>query len=126
MIYAINLAPFVPVCLHCGEIGPDGALFCTKCGFTLPQAGVGPTPLPPAASVPAGAMPQGGAPATFRPAAPPYRTAALPVAYAAPVAAVPGAVGPIAPPPSAKYCVKCRTPISQAAVYCPVCQQPQA
>lgn len=119
MIYAINLAPFVPVCLHCGEIGPDGALFCTKCGFTLPQAGVGPTPLPPAASVPAGAMMQGGA-------APPYRTAAPPSAYAAPVAAVAGAVGPIAPPPSAKYCVKCRTPISQAAVYCPVCQQPQA
>ena len=126
MIYAINLAPGVPVCLHCGEIGPDGALFCTKCGYTLPQEGVGPTPPSPLASVPAGAMPHGATPPAFRPAPPPYRVPALPASYVAPLAAVPGAVGPIAPPPSAKYCVKCRTPISQAAVYCPVCQQPQA
>ncbi len=43
-----------------------------------------------------------------------------PAIYAAPAGA-----GPIPPPPSGKYCVRCRTIISRAAVYCPVCQQPQ-
>ncbi len=116
MIYGINLAPFVTVCLHCGEIGPDGALFCAKCGYTLPQVDTAATPPPPAAaatpSVPAGtALPR------LAPTVPPTGP------YI--VVAAPGAAGPIAPPPSGKFCIRCRTVISRSAVYCPVCQQPQ-
>jgi len=125
VLYRINLAPGVPTCLHCGEPGPDGALFCTKCGFTLPQgdqSGRGlpsvPTPavVPPAPARAPGTVPP--PPLGFVPVAPPG-------AYAAPVAVVPGAVGPIPPPRLAKYCVRCGTLIAQPAVYCPVCQQPQ-
>ncbi|MCI4365635.1 MAG: zinc-ribbon domain-containing protein, partial [Thermoplasmata archaeon] len=32
------------VCLHCGQLAPDAALFCPKCGFTLPQGGSPPSP----------------------------------------------------------------------------------
>jgi RNA polymerase subunit RPABC4/transcription elongation factor Spt4 len=124
VIYAINLAPFVPVCLHCGELNPDGGLFCTKCGYTLPQVGSTP-PVPPPAPAPGSSSPLQSPPPT-RPAPPfPYPTAGPMGAYAVPAPSIPGAVGPIPPPPSAKYCVRCRTIIARAAVYCPVCQQPQ-
>lgn len=112
------------VCLHCGELAPDGALFCTKCGFTLPQVD------PRAAGVPAPA----GPPASAAPSTPPAPAAVSPgyayggrppmVPYALAIPA--GAVPAVPPPPGAKYCVRCRTIISAAAVYCPVCQQPQA
>ena len=128
MIYAINLAPDVSVCLHCGELNPDGALFCTKCGFTLPQVGGQPTPTAPPTAAPS--------PTATAPSPPPSVSGAVShptYSYPSPggpspylVAAPPAAVGPIAPPPSGKYCVHCRTIISQAAVYCPVCQRPQA
>ena len=109
----------MPVCQHCGETGPAGALFCTKCGYTLPQAeGIGavkppgpPTPL---------------APPTPYPAVAPTYPILLPTApYIVPAASAPGALGPIPPPPNAKYCTRCGTVIAQPAVYCPVCQQPQ-
>jgi len=38
----------------------------------------------------------------------------------------PGSMGPIAPPPNAKFCTRCGNLIARPAVYCPVCQQPQA
>jgi RNA polymerase subunit RPABC4/transcription elongation factor Spt4 len=112
--YAINLAPSVTVCLHCGEIAPDGTLFCAKCGYTLPQVD------PNAAAPPAPVRP--GAPAP-----PPVVATNAPAGVGAYVAsaAPPGLSPPIAAPPSGKYCVRCRTIISRAAVYCPVCQQPQ-
>ena len=124
MIYAINLAPYVAVCLHCGEIGPDGALFCTKCGYTLPQADLAPSPISPAS---AGAVaPARAAPSTSAAPPPaPYGALPPPTAYAVPTTVIPGAVGPIPAPPSGKYCVRCRTIIARSAVYCPVCQQPQ-
>lgn len=137
MIYGINLAPHgMPVCLHCGELGPDGALFCPKCGFTLPQVQP-PSPAGSAAPTPSAAVP-GSAPATapstgFAPTAPPSPPLARPYAYPVPVPPTTyimptpaGAAGPIPPPPSAKYCNRCGTLISRVAVYCPVCQQPQS
>ena len=130
MIYAINLAPFVPVCLHCGELNPDGALFCTKCGFTLPQVEGSPAPGAPS-SAPAATPTSSAAPprpVSARSTAPPpgytYAPSVGPPAYLAPIPV--DAVGPIAPPLAGKYCIHCRTIISQAAVYCPVCQRPQA
>ncbi len=121
----------MPVCLHCGEIGAEGALFCGKCGYTLPQPGseaappaptaarppgpVTPSPAPAAAAAPAGVLPPR--------ASAPYAPVGV---YAVPVAGAPGAVGPMPAPPNAKYCARCGTLISAAAVYCPVCQQPQA
>ena len=39
MLYRINLAPAMSTCLHCGETGPDGALFCPKCGYTIMRRG---------------------------------------------------------------------------------------
>lgn len=124
------------VCLHCGELGPDGALFCPKCGYTLPQVEPAPTPAatPPGASAasagsppPAVVAPPPGVPRAFPvpPAVAPYfyPGGGPPLAYVAPLP--PGAVGPIPPPPGGKYCTRCRTVISFAAVYCPVCQQPQ-
>lgn len=114
------------VCLHCGEPGAPGALFCTKCGYTLPQGAAGPAaPFPLGSGVtPAPGTPAGAPPPPFRPAAP------APFAYPyAPHLAIasfpPGAVGPSLPPPNAKYCVRCGSVIAQPAVYCPVCQQPQ-
>ncbi|HTT14496.1 MAG TPA: zinc-ribbon domain-containing protein [Thermoplasmata archaeon] len=107
----------MPVCLHCGELAPDGALFCTKCGYTLPQVDGSPPPPPP--------PPPNSPPGASSPPAPVplYVPVTAPASYAVPV--VPGATGPMAPPSSGKYCVRCRTVISRAAVYCPVCQQPQ-
>jgi RNA polymerase subunit RPABC4/transcription elongation factor Spt4 len=117
----INLASGVTVCLHCGELASEGALFCTKCGYTLPQAGAAPPPPPAAAG--------GGAPApsSTLPPPPPGGTVPYPAptGYAVLASSVPGATAPMAPPPNGKYCVRCRTVISRAAVYCPVCQQPQ-
>ncbi len=119
------------VCLHCGEPAAEGALFCAKCGYTLPQAEASPPPVAaPVPVTPPGAVSVPSAPQVaavpYRPVAPfpPYGGAQAPVAYVAPVP--PGASGPISPPPSAKYCVRCGTLITRVAVYCPVCQQPQA
>jgi RNA polymerase subunit RPABC4/transcription elongation factor Spt4 len=115
----------VPVCLHCGEIGPEGALFCTKCGFTLPQ-GDAPVPIPPRplrSSAPVPAAPPFAPPVPGIPAGYPMVLQAVP--YIVPAAAIPGAMGPVPPPPNAKYCTRCGTMIAQPAVYCPVCQQPQ-
>lgn len=116
----MNLALVVPVCLHCGELGAEGALFCPKCGYTLPQSGGAPAAAPPPVAPP---TPRSG-PATPYPAAT-WGPVVPPGAYAAPSASVPGAVGAIPPPPSAKYCVRCASLISAPAVYCPICQQPQ-
>lgn len=123
VIYTINLAPAVPVCLHCGENAPDGALFCAKCGFTLPQGDAPPiSPLPPS---PRGGMASPAPPPPAPPPPPPVMAAGGPSAYAVPPGSIGAMTGPIAAPPSGKYCVRCRTIISRAAVYCPVCQQPQ-
>ncbi len=118
----MKLSGSVPVCLHCGEMGSEGALFCGKCGYTLPQTEAG---------APAGAYSGRLPPASPVPPAPPtiasggWGPVVPPGAYAAPTDAVPGAVGAIPPPPFAKYCVRCAALISSPAVYCPVCQQPQ-
>jgi RNA polymerase subunit RPABC4/transcription elongation factor Spt4 len=116
----------MPVCLHCGEIGPDGALFCGKCGYTLPQEGMSPPSAPPPRGplAPGAATPAPGPPSAIPPArvSPPYAPVG---AYAVPVGPGSGAVGPIPPPAHAKYCVRCATLIARAAVYCPVCQAPQ-
>ncbi|HTT73466.1 MAG TPA: zinc-ribbon domain-containing protein [Thermoplasmata archaeon] len=112
----------MPVCLHCGELAPDGALFCTKCGYTLPQGEASPAVVPPPPGPPgvAGARPGSPAPPPL------YVPVAAPGSYAAPAPPpVPGATGPMAPPPNGKFCVRCRTLIARSAVYCPVCQQPQ-
>ncbi len=115
----------MPTCLHCGELGPEGALFCPKCGYTLPQSDSSGALPRPGTPIPATRTAAPGVPAPLPPIPPRYVPVAPPGAYAAPVAAVPGAVGPIAPPRFAKYCVRCGTVIAQPAVYCPVCQQPQ-
>jgi len=112
----------VPVCLHCGEISSEGALFCAKCGYTLPQEES------PVSTIPAG--PRGAVAAAPLPPTPPSGIARHgfasslggPGSVSVPT---PGAAPPIPPPPSAKYCVRCATLISRVAVYCPVCQQPQ-
>ena len=114
----------MPVCLHCGELGAPGALFCTKCGYTLPQgdgaaANVAATPPAP---VPVSGAPPSGAPSGY-PVGYPVVLQAVP--YIVPASSVPGALGPVAPPPNAKFCNRCGTAIAQPAVYCPVCEQPQ-
>lgn len=127
----------MPVCLHCGELGPEGSLFCTKCGYTLPQPGassvtpsIAPTVLPTPAAAPRPG-PSPASPYAQAPVAPsPYGAAmyspyGAPPAYAIRASAVPGSTAPINPPPGGKFCVHCRTVISVAAVYCPVCQRPQ-
>jgi RNA polymerase subunit RPABC4/transcription elongation factor Spt4 len=106
-------------CLHCGEIGAPGALFCTKCGYTLPQGDATPTPTP------APTAPRAVAATPVPPPPPGYPVVLAAIPYIAPANAVPGAMGPIPPPPNAKYCTRCATVIAQPAVYCPVCQQPQ-
>ncbi|MGP8077246.1 MAG: zinc-ribbon domain-containing protein [Thermoplasmata archaeon] len=113
----------MPVCLHCGEPGPPGALFCTKCGYTLPQADAAP-PIPsrPVVPPPATASPPPGTPMGY-PIGYPVVLQALP--YLVPASSIPGAVGAVPPPPNAKFCTRCGTLIAQPAVYCPVCQQPQ-
>ncbi|HTP54812.1 MAG TPA: zinc-ribbon domain-containing protein [Thermoplasmata archaeon] len=117
----------MPVCLHCGETGPEGALFCTKCGFTLPQ-GDAPAPIPARplpSSGPGGAAPASPSPLPASPAPPGYPMVLQAVPYIVPAASIPGAMDPVPPPPNAKYCTRCGTMIAQPAVYCPVCQQPQ-
>ncbi len=125
----------MPVCLHCGELASDGALFCAKCGYTLPQTGVGTGAPPLTPGVPLGtAAPSSGPPppAPIPAAQPaPYPPGLPAPPYVVPVsgptgAPPPGISGPIPPPPSGKYCVHCRTIIARAAAYCPVCQQPQS
>ena len=93
IIHAINLAPSVPVCLHCGELGPDGALFCTKCGYTLPQADAGSGTVPSTrsgrgASPPAGETAHGAA--SNRPLPADSASNGVPQR---PQSAIPGAVG---------------------------------
>ncbi|HXQ79557.1 MAG TPA: zinc-ribbon domain-containing protein [Thermoplasmata archaeon] len=122
------------VCLHCGELVNDGALFCTKCGYTLPQvdttAGASSNPLNRAPLTPGsntGTTPSGASPPPPPPPPPPgFPMSYVPGGYAMLSPPIPGSVGPIAPPPSGKYCIRCRTVISRVAVYCPVCQQPQS
>ncbi|MGA8663721.1 MAG: zinc-ribbon domain-containing protein [Thermoplasmata archaeon] len=118
------------VCQHCGELAPEGALFCVKCGFTLPQAGVagvgGQAPSPPA---PVGLWVSGSS-AGGSPVAPPLTPGAPPPpAPASRPLVTPPPVPPSSaywpPPPNGKYCVRCGTLIARPAVYCPVCQQPQ-
>ncbi|MGI0054442.1 MAG: double zinc ribbon domain-containing protein [Thermoplasmata archaeon] len=95
------------VCLHCGELAEPGALFCTKCGWTLPQGQDMAAPIVPRPPVRA---PSGASPVT------PYSSApAMPVA--------PSPLAGFAL--SAKPCIRCHTPIAPGAVYCPVCQSPQ-
>ncbi|HTS32398.1 MAG TPA: zinc-ribbon domain-containing protein [Thermoplasmata archaeon] len=115
------------VCVHCGTSAPDGTLFCPKCGFTLPQTGV---PSPAGAALPASAPPIAWAPASPptpapRPTSPPPPSAAAQPAPPPPPMWTPPPTVPISPPPNGKYCVRCGTLIARAAVYCPVCQQPQ-
>jgi RNA polymerase subunit RPABC4/transcription elongation factor Spt4 len=114
VIYGINIAPLVTVCLHCGTINIEGALFCAKCGYTLPQVEAAPPPVPP----PIPPLVPGASP-------PPRPNVGSPAAFVVLGATGGMPTGPIAPPPSGKYCIRCRTIISRAAVYCPVCQQPQ-
>ncbi len=109
----------MPVCLHCGEIGDDGALFCGKCGYTLPQG----APAPVAVAPPGPRAAPGVAPTV--PTPPSLGSTAPAGTYVTVVAPGTNLQGPIPPPPNAKYCARCRTPIAVAAVYCPVCQQPQ-
>jgi len=123
------------VCLHCGELASEGALFCTKCGYTLPQVDPSAKPATPASIT--AATPSGTPPLVASPSpAPVMPIVAAPIAFGwnytptgyavlAPPP-VPGAVGPMPPPPAGKYCIRCRTIISRVAVYCPVCQQPQS
>jgi RNA polymerase subunit RPABC4/transcription elongation factor Spt4 len=120
VIYVINLAPAVPVCLHCGEIAAEGALFCAKCGFTLPQVD---STLPTSPPIPRSPFPTAPVPGGV----PPPLTVApnSPSAQALPPGSIAAMTGPMAPPPAGKYCIRCRTIISRAAVFCPVCQQPQ-
>jgi len=108
----------VAACLHCGEPGPPGALFCTKCGFTLPQGSGDATSGEPRAAAPPPSPPLAPAPTG-------YPVVIPSVPYLLPASSIPGAVGPVPPPPNAKYCTRCGTMIAQPAVYCPVCQQPQ-
>lgn len=118
----MNLAADVAVCQHCGEMGAEGALFCGKCGYTLPQTSESAAPLP---HIPAAVPPPRAMAGPTPPTAAGWGPVVPPGAYAAPIDAVPGAVGSMPPPPSAKACVRCAALISAPAVYCPVCQQPQ-
>ncbi|MFZ0699082.1 MAG: zinc ribbon domain-containing protein [Thermoplasmata archaeon] len=107
----------MPVCLHCGTLADEGALFCTKCGWTLPQdersvGGMSAARLAPSVPAPSASPPPPFVPMPMPPpTAPPFPPAwpATPGAYPAP----------------GKPCVRCQTRISPAAVYCPVCQSPQ-
>ena len=130
--YRIYLAAGVPVCLHCGQLAPEGALFCPKCGFTLPQGEANPSPAIPRASPPF----SGTAPAS-PPASPPLTQYSPPPQSSVPPNAIPMPPPTVPPgvpgmyltripaPPNGKYCIRCGTLISRPAVYCPVCQQPQ-
>jgi RNA polymerase subunit RPABC4/transcription elongation factor Spt4 len=134
--YRIYLAAGVPVCLHCGQIAPDGALFCPKCGFTLPQGDGTPGPsIPrPAAPYSGSASPSAGSPTSPPLSSPTPPSSVSPTAIPMPPPTDPATAPPagpnyfltrIPPPPNGKYCVRCGTLISRPAVYCPVCQQPQ-
>ncbi|MGD1099346.1 MAG: zinc-ribbon domain-containing protein [Thermoplasmata archaeon] len=125
------------VCLHCGEMASEGALFCIKCGYTLPQVdasagnNTGPLARPPTTpGPPLGTLPTGTSPTSTAPQPPPSSSGSLPWAYPpggyVTLAPPPGALGAIPAPPAGKYCIRCRTVISRVAVYCPVCQQPQS
>ncbi len=127
----------MPVCLHCGTLAPEAALFCPKCGFTLPQEGVpavspaggGPAPFGRATGPAGGGGAAAGTPLSGAPAPPTPPPPAPPPTDPRGSAAVPPSPPP-APfagtmPPGGKYCVRCGTLISRVAVYCPVCQQPQ-
>ncbi|MCI4372405.1 MAG: zinc ribbon domain-containing protein [Thermoplasmata archaeon] len=120
----------MPVCLHCGQLAPDGGLFCPKCGFTLPQSNGAAAPPTVRASPPLTNTAGSWTPAS---PAPQLLPASIPnpgPASSFPMPPPPSAAPPmyltrIPPPPNGKYCVRCGTLISRPAVYCPVCQQPQ-
>lgn len=94
------------VCPRCGAPADEGALFCRKCGATIPPtasstiaapAGVA-MPPPPLATPPPGPFPW----------TPP------PLAY-------------VPPPPlprNAQHCPNCNNVISAASVVCPICGAP--
>ncbi|HXW66517.1 MAG TPA: zinc-ribbon domain-containing protein [Thermoplasmata archaeon] len=110
----------MPACQHCGELAADGALFCPKCGYTLPQVDTSLPPPPPPRLAPVAAAPaRPGVPI------PPPPASAGPGAYPLAPGTIAAATPAMPPPPSGKYCIRCGTIISRAAVYCPVCQQPQ-
>lgn len=117
MIYGIYFAEAMPVCLHCGTLADEGALFCTKCGWTMPQEErlVGGMTGPRLA-------PQ--VPPSSPPPAPRFVPMPMP---SSPVPTLPPvwAAGPTATTSPGKLCIHCQTRISPAAVYCPVCQSPQ-
>ncbi|MGA7649296.1 MAG: zinc-ribbon domain-containing protein [Thermoplasmata archaeon] len=122
------------VCLHCGELASEGALFCTKCGFTLPQvdpsvgnnANLPSSPAPPGPGTPLATSYRVASSPPLPPPSIGIPLSYVPGGYATLAPPIPGAVGPIPPPPAGKYCIRCRTVISRAAVFCPVCQQPQS
>ncbi|MEM0129138.1 MAG: zinc ribbon domain-containing protein [Thermoplasmata archaeon] len=90
------------VCLRCGTPANPGQLFCTHCGYTLPQET---GPIPPS-SPPPGPAPAVPAPPSPAPSAPPPPPPAIP-------SAIP-----------ARPCPRCGAAIALGAVYCPVCQSP--
>ncbi|MCI4330413.1 MAG: zinc ribbon domain-containing protein [Thermoplasmata archaeon] len=99
-------------CIHCGTQAPEGALFCDRCGRTLPQ-GASSTPMPERSAGP---------------------TPAAVVGYSAPLPPPPPPPFLVPPPPEfvppglvgrAKHCARCNTLISSVAVVCPVCQADQ-
>lgn len=97
------------VCPSCGTPGAPGALFCARCGHTLPQGEpVAPpyTPVPPPMVAPAPPAP---------PPAPSWGPPAPAGAPPAPGWVPPGLVG------RARHCPNCNTLISPVAVVCPVC-----
>ncbi|HLM91644.1 MAG TPA: hypothetical protein VK424_06305 [Thermoplasmata archaeon] len=118
------------VCLHCGELAPEGALFCAKCGFTLPQSGVaGVSGSAPPSPAPVGMWISGSGSSGAAVSPPPSQGAPPPPPPSNRPLPTPGSLPPASvywpPPPNGKYCVRCGTLIARPAVYCPVCQQPQ-
>lgn len=103
-------------CPRCGTPAEPGALFCRRCGATVPQSEL------PSAGSAAGVTANSGVP-------PGATGAVAPSPYYAPTPAPSAAV----PPPEwipdslkgrAGHCPRCNTLISAVAVVCPVCLAP--
>jgi predicted amidophosphoribosyltransferase len=101
----------VPECPSCGTPAPMGALFCARCGRTVPQTGPA---LPDARP---GTFPPNSPSVPGNSVAPSYRSAAPPIPPA-PQWIPPSLVG------RAVHCPRCNTLISPVAVVCPVCLGP--